>query len=124
MRRRPGSKAPNILARWSREASLAQRERTVEKYLKQQVELLQGACAKFKGSVRGEPDRLLSFPDKYKCLVETKWSEEATVQAHQLRRHQWWRERGMDVFVLKTKGDVDAFLTTWIRFRRSAHRTI
>jgi hypothetical protein len=59
---------------------------------------------------RGDPDQLVSFRDGYHCLVETKWADDAPVPEYQLRRHTWWQERGMDVFVLKSKADVDGWM--------------
>jgi hypothetical protein len=90
---------------------MAQRESRVETYLKERVELVGGAAAKFKGSIRGEPDRLLSFPTGYHCLVETKWKEGVEPKTHQTRRHEWWRKRGMHVFVLRSIWEVDRFMS-------------
>jgi hypothetical protein len=59
---------------------------------------------------RGDPDRLLSFPDRYHCMVETKWADDAEPEDHQLRRHKWWRERGMDVYVLGSKEAISLFM--------------
>jgi hypothetical protein len=91
------------------------REKTVENYLTAQVEKLGGACEKHTNpGHRGDPDRLVSFPNKYRCMVETKWAEDATPEDHQLRRHEWWRKRGMDVFVLKSKPAVDVWIFSMI----------
>jgi len=76
------------------------RERIVESRLKSRIEAIGGACEKFKGSVRGEPDRLCSFPHGYHCLVETKWASGVQPEPHQARRHEFWRERGMNVWVI------------------------
>lgn len=87
------------------------RERSVEWYLKCRVEKIGGACEKHVNpGHRGDPDRLLSFPWGYQCLVETKWADDAPVPDYQLRRHMWWKCRGMPVFVLKSKAEVDAFI--------------
>lgn len=90
---------------------MTRREKTVETYLTEQMELVGGAAEKHVNpGHRGDPDRLCSFPDRYHCLVETKWGEDATPEAHQLRRHEWWRQRGMDVYVLKSKEGVSKWM--------------
>src|SRR5271155_1956946 len=72
----------------------------VENPLAQRIEAVGGACEKHKTTVRGDPDRLCSFPSGYRCLVETKWAEDVQPAAHQIRRHAFWRARGMDVWVI------------------------
>jgi hypothetical protein len=96
---------------------MTQRESRVETYLKERVELVGGACEKFKGFKRGEPDRIVSFPSRYHCMAETKWVEGVEPEPHQLRRHMFWRKRGMDVYVLRSRDAVDAFMTV-MRNRR------
>jgi hypothetical protein len=86
------------------------RERIVESRLKRRIEDVGGACAKFRGSVRGEPDRLCSFPWGFHCLVETKWAEGVMPEPHQLRRHAFWRERGMPVYVVGCDEHIDQLL--------------
>jgi len=76
------------------------REATVENRLKDQIEAIGGACEKHVGGMRGDPDRLCSFPNGYHCLAETKWLEDVKPEEHQLRRHGFWRKRGMDVWVI------------------------
>ena len=76
------------------------RERTVERRLKSRIEDVGGACEKHVGGKRGDPDRLCSFPNGYHCLVETKWAEDEKPEERQLRRHGFWRKRGMDVWVV------------------------
>jgi hypothetical protein len=75
------------------------------------MEAIGGACEKHVNSGhRGDPDRLLSFPDRYHCMVETKWADDVEPEEHQLRRHKWWRERGMDVFVCRSREEVCLFM--------------
>ena len=88
------------------------RERTVESRLKSRIEEVGGACEKFAGCTRGDPDRLCSFPNGYHCLAETKWAENVKPEAHQLRRHKFWRERGMDAWVV----GCDRHITQLINF--------
>jgi len=90
---------------------MARREKTVEKHLEERIEAVGGGAEKHVNpGHRGDPDRLCTFADGYHCLVETKWATDATVQAHQLRRHAWWRARGMPVYVLKSKQEVDQWM--------------
>lgn len=90
---------------------MSQRENVVESYLKKRMTTIGGAAEKHVNpGANGDPDRLLAFPLGYKCLVETKWAEDAPVPSRQLRRHEWWRKRGFDVYTLKSKGQVDAFM--------------
>ncbi len=76
------------------------REKTVENKLKSRIEEIGGACEKHITTFRGDPDRLCSFPNGYVCLAETKWLEDVKPEDHQLRRHGFWRKRGMDVWVI------------------------
>lgn len=87
------------------------REKTVEKRLKDKVEAIGGACEKHVGAMRGDPDRLCSFPNGYHCLVETKWAEGEEPEDHQLRRHAWWRKRGMDVWVVGCNDHITKFVS-------------
>lgn len=90
---------------------MTRRETKIEEYLTERVEAVRGACEKHTNpGHRGDPDRLLSFPSRYQCMVETKWADDADPEPHQVRRHEWWRKRGMDVFVLRSKDAVDAFM--------------
>lgn len=72
----------------------------MENPLAQRIEAIGGACEKHKTTVRGDPDRLCSFPNGYHCLAETKWAPDVKPEDHQLRRHGFWRARGMDVWVI------------------------
>jgi hypothetical protein len=76
------------------------RESSVETPLRERIEAVGGACEKHIGGKRGDPDRLCSFPNGYVCLVETKWATDVEPEYHQLRRHGFWRKRGMDVWVI------------------------
>lgn len=87
------------------------REKTVERRLKSRIEEIGGACEKHVGGKRGDPDRLCSFPNGYHCLVETKWAEGVQPEAHQLRRHEFWRERGMDVWVVGCDRHITEFVS-------------
>ncbi len=91
---------------------MAKRESKVEGYLKDRLEAVGAACEKHVNpGWRGDPDRLISFPSRYHCMVETKWDTGVTPEDHQLRRHTWWRMRGMDVYVLDSRVAVDLWMT-------------
>ena len=93
----------------------ARREYKVEDHLQAKMKSVDGACEKHTNpGHRGDPDRLCSFICGYHCLVETKWADDAPLPAYQARRHEWWRQHGMDVFVLKSKEQVDE----WWRLMR------
>ena len=76
------------------------RETTVENRLNERIKDIGGACEKHVGGKRGDPDRICSFPNGYVCFAETKWLEDVKPEEHQLRRHGFWRARGMDVWVI------------------------
>ena len=76
------------------------RETTVESRLKERIEDVDGACEKHVGGKRGDPDRICTFPNGYVCLAETKWLKDVKPEEHQLRRHGFWRKRGIDVWVI------------------------
>lgn len=82
----------------------------METPLTERIEAVGGACEKHKTTVRGDPDRLCSFPNGYHCLAETKWTENARPEEHQLRRHGFWRARGMDVWVIGCDRHITEFL--------------
>jgi hypothetical protein len=90
---------------------MTRRENVVENYLVKRVEAVGGAAEKHTNpGHRGDPDRLVSTPWGFHCLVETKWADDAPLPEYQARRHKWWRARGMPVFVLKSRDAVDAFM--------------
>jgi hypothetical protein len=93
-------------------------ESRVETRLVSRVRFAGGACEKFKSSVRGEPDRLLSFPWGFHCLVETKWARGVKPEPHQLRRHEYWRDRGMPVFVVGDEDGIDIVLAAAVSANR------
>lgn len=92
----------------------------METYLKEKMEAVGGAAEKHVNTGRrGDPDRLVSFPDRYHCLVETKWADDVEPEAHQSRRHEWWRKRGMDVYVVRSREAVSLFM---IKMRKHYER--
>lgn len=100
---------------------MARRENKVEGYLKRRMEEIGGAAEKHVNpGANGDPDRLCSFPDGYHCLVETKWAQDVLLPAHQSRRHKWWRQRGMDVYVIPSVQQASLWVTRMAR-KHAAH---
>ena len=86
------------------------RERTIERRLKERIEDVDGACEKHVGGKRGDPDRICTFPNGYACLAETKWLKDVEPEEHQLRRHGFWRKRGIDVWVIGCNEHVEQLI--------------
>lgn len=83
------------------------REYAVVRRLRTAVEAASGVCQQHvNNGVRGDPDQLVSFPWGYHCLVECKWRTGVRPQAHQRRRHEYWRDHGMDVWVVTDERDI------------------
>src|SRR6266403_5935132 len=75
-------------------------ETTVRNRLVSRIEAVGGACELHTcPGTRGDPDVLCSLPWGYHCMVETKWAPGVPPDCHQLRRHLFWRRRGVDVWV-------------------------
>lgn len=92
------------------------RESRIETALTSAVEGLGGACDKHVNTgFRGDPDRLVSFQWGYHCLVETKWATGVAPEAHQLRRHVYWRARGLDVWVACDELDIQRIIDFALR---------
>lgn len=89
------------------------KESTVEQYLVQQVELAGGEARKvaFIGR-QGAPDRVVILPGVI-AWVELK-SATGTLRYAQEREHIRLREMGQEVFVLRTKEEVDIYLREWV----------
>ena len=94
-------------------------EKTVEKYLCDRVKATGGGHRKmtFPGH-RGAPDRLVGWDWQHRristsnvhVLVELKKPKGAGAEDHQRREHKWLRSIGIDVRVIHTKEEVDAFI--------------
>ena len=85
-------------------------EKTVEKYLCDRVKATGGGQRKmtFLGH-RGAPDRLVGWDDVH-IMVELKKPKGKGAEDHQRREHRWLRSIGIDVRVIHTKEEVDAFI--------------
>lgn len=92
------------------------REYPIVLKLRSAVKAVGGACENFRNpGVRGDPDQLLSFPWGYHCLVECKWGFGVRPRPHQMRRHKYWRDHGMDVWVANDDGSIRAVVAIALR---------
>lgn len=97
---------------------MARKEILNERYLKEQVELAGGLVRKVKWvAVNGAPDRLCLFPRSGRhAYVEVKEATQGWgLQGHQEREHLRMKASGMDVWVLATKTEIDAFVQEMTR---------
>ncbi|MBP8231771.1 MAG: VRR-NUC domain-containing protein [Rhizorhabdus sp.] len=93
------------------------KEAAVEKYLRERVEALGGLCEKFTSpGRRGVPDRLITWPGGRMELVETK-SPRGGLRVAQYRDHERRAERGVRVYVLYSKSEVDGYIASQVRSR-------
>ena len=85
-------------------------EKTVEKYLCDRVRATGGNHRKMVFPAhRGAPDRLVGW-DGLHIMIELKRPKGKGAEDHQQREHKWLRSIGIDVRVIHTKEDVDAFI--------------
>lgn len=92
-------------------------ESSVETYLRKEIEAAGGICKKY---IQGEgfPDRIIII-ETFGCLVETK-APMGQLSELQKAEHAKLRAKGILVFVLWTKNQVDKFMAEYIwqhRFR-------
>ena len=87
------------------------KESTVEKYLKKGVRSIGGECLKCAtpGHI-GAPDRLVFFPNGKLVWVELK-SLTGQLRPGQIREHNRLRKMGQTVVVLRSKEEVDGWLS-------------
>jgi len=86
------------------------RERTIEAYLRRQVQARGGMAVKQDWvSIRGAPDRLVILPQGVMVFVELK-APNQKAKPHQARLHQKLRSLGVRVLVIDSKEQVDEFL--------------
>lgn len=87
-------------------------EKTIEKYLVNEVERLGGLCVKFPPLFfRGFPDRIVLLPGAAIVFVETKATGEKP-RLIQTRVHDKLRRLGFRVEVIDSKEGVDDFIIT------------
>ena len=90
---------------------MAQREASIEEYLKQRAEALGGVCIKLSPTgLRGVPDRLMVLSGPRVVFVELKRPSGGVISKLQ----HWWRARllalGCEHHFIKTRAEVDALL--------------
>ena len=87
-------------------------EKTVEKYLENEIERLGGLCVKFPPLFfRGFPDRIVLLPGAVIAFVETKDTGKKP-RPIQERVHAKLRKLGFRVEVIDSKEGVDNFIMT------------
>ncbi len=84
-------------------------ERTIETYLRRQVEKRGGWCLKFMPVKAGNPDRVVILPGHPIYLVETK-APSGQVRPIQRVWHERARARGHEVYVLWNREAVQEWL--------------
>lgn len=86
-------------------------EKSTEKYLVEQMELLGGEAAKWTcSSRRGKPDRICFFPGGHVAFAEIK-DGGVPLEPHQEREHtRMFKKFGILVCTLRTEDDVDRFI--------------
>ena len=90
------------------------KESAIERYLRERVEALGGLCEKFTSpGRRGAPDRLVTWPDGRMDLVEMK-APRGRLSFAQNHDHARRAERGVRVYVLYSKTDVDRYLDSQV----------
>lgn len=87
------------------------REASIEDYLRERVEALNGVCIKLSPvGLRGVPDRLIVLPGPRVIFVELKRPKGGVISALQ----HWWRDRlvrlGCEHHFVKTRAEVDALI--------------
>lgn len=90
---------------------MAQREASIEDYLKLRTEALGGVCIKLSPTgLRGVPDRLIVLSGPRVVFVELKRPTGGVISKLQ----HWWRDRltalGCEHHFVKTRAEVDALM--------------
>lgn len=84
-------------------------ERDIENYLKKKIKAIGGLSYKFSSpSKRGVPDQIILYRD-HVFFVELK-SAVGVLSSNQRLRHAEMRKQGFEVYVLRSKEEVDIFL--------------
>ncbi len=95
------------------------RESRVENKLRAAIKASGGASAKHTSpGERGDPDQLASWPWGTCCLIETKWKTGEKPEKHQERRHKYWRDHGMDVWMCCDERDIERIIAYALRAER------
>lgn len=87
------------------------KEVTVEEYLREQCYLHGALCEKHTApGTRSVPDRLITLPWGVMDLVETKRPVGGRYEPGQERDHKARAERGIPVYLIRTKHEVDLYV--------------
>jgi hypothetical protein len=95
------------------------REKSIEKYLKDQVESYGGMCKKWVSpGWNGAPDRIVLFPMFAAVFFVELKAPNGKLQPSQIQAHKQLQKMGHDVLVLNTKEKVKL----WIDLQMSVFR--
>lgn len=84
-------------------------EKQEEAYLKRKIVAKGGVCWKWTSGIRGVPDRIVLLPGRRIYFVETKYNGFSTSPA-QKAVHKIIKALGWEVYLLKTREQIDQFL--------------
>ena len=88
------------------------RESDIEKYLKKQIEELDGLCLKWVcPGQSGVPDRIIILPKGKVIFVELKNGKQGRLSALQRRMQAVLKRLQMRTYVLSTKTEIDELIT-------------
>ena len=87
-------------------------ERTIEKYLKEQVEKRGGMCMKWSGQL-GVPDRIVITVQHGVIFVEMK-RPDGNLRKSQELMHKQMRNAGARIAVIYNHDEVDKFISTYL----------
>ena len=91
--------------------NLKPKEKTIEKYLREQVKKAGGRAYKFVSPAhRSVPDRIVLFPNAQIYFVEVK-TPTGRVTPLQQKELDYLQAIGHDYFVVRSKEDIDLFLS-------------
>ena len=86
-------------------------EKSIEQYLRRQVEARGGRCVKFDPTYnRGWPDRIVLLPGGKLVWVELKRPRGGVISGAQGVAHEELRRLGQQIVVLKDREEVDEFI--------------
>lgn len=96
------------------------KEKSVEQYLRAEVEARGGVCIKLDpANNKGFPDRLVLLPYSVALLIEVKRPKGGVVSGHQEVWHERLARMGHVVSVRSSVEDVDKAMGWYDRFRRA-----
>lgn len=94
------------------------RENKIEEYLKDTIHNHGGLCLKFTSpGTTGVPDRVVLY-DGNTYFIELK-ATNGIVRKRQKYVHKQFKHCGIDVHIINSKGEVDAFVKQYIKTERT-----